>query len=312
MSVVSHHELPRSGTLKLGGIPDLSRRFVCVVSNPTTTTFAECQQAVGVSVGSDHPEFTGASCTQIEFNEALDGNRFHVEVICQYGSAFSDAEPDPEVDPTFDPNPLLRPDIWTFETQGVAVPALYYYDANSNVTQKPLTNSAYDYFENLLVDEAQTRVTVTGNRIQFPATQAAALTNVINSSPWLGAPAHHWKCQGVSATLKYEEITVPADGGGVAKAVVRFWEISTTLMYRQGGWNLLLPDVGFNYLAGGQKRRAMTFDFENAEWIPSPVPMGLDGSGNQTFGTPAILTRRIYRAIDFNQYFSVPPPLSTT
>jgi hypothetical protein len=58
----------------------------------------------------------------------------------------------------------------------------------------------------------------------------------------------------------------------------------------------------------GQKRRVMTFDFENSEWIPSPVPMGLNGSGAQTFGAPSILTRRIYREIDFSTYFGTPPP----
>ena len=312
MTVIAHHELPRTGVIKLGGVPELSRRFVCVVDDPTTTTFEDCHAAVGVRVGSSHPEFGGAKCTQVEFNEALDGNRFHIEVICEYGSAITAGEPDPETDPEYEVNPLLRPDIWTFETQGVAVPALSYYDPSSNTTRYPLTNSAYDYLENLTVDEAQTRVTVTGNLAQFPAATAIVLTNVINSSPWLGAPAFHWKCQGIGAQLKYEEITVPGEDEQPTQRVVRFWEISITMMYRQGGWNLLLPDDGFNEPAGGQQRRVMTFDFENAEWIPSPVPMGLDGSGNQTFGAPAILNRRIYRAVDFNQYFMAPPPFSTT
>lgn len=309
MTVIAHHELPRTGLLKLGGIPELSRRFVCIVDNPTTTTFDECQTAVGVRVGSSHPEFGGAKCTQVEFNEALDGNRFHIEVICEYGSAQPTADPDPEKDPEYDINPLLRPDIWVFETQGVAVPALSYYSGSDNSTPLPLTNSANDYFENLLVDEAQTRVTITGNRIEFPATTAILLTNVVNDDTWLGAPAHHWKCQGVSSTLKFEEITVEGEDEEPTQQIVRFWEVSTTLMYRQGGWNLLLPDIGFNYLASGQKRRVMTFDFENSEWIPSPVPMGLDGSGNQTFGAPAILNRRIYRTVDFSEYFSPPPDL---
>lgn len=310
MTVISHHELPRTGLLKLGGTPELNRRFVCVIDNPDTVTIAECQEAIGVSVGLSHPEFLGVRCKQIEINEALDGNRFHVEVVCEYGPTPLGLPPDPEKDPEYDVNPLLRPDIWTFETQGVAVPALSYYSESDNVTKLPLTNSAYDYFENLLVDEAQTKVTVTGNREEFPAVVATALTNVINSSTWLGAPAYHWKCQGISATLKYEEITVLDEEDEPTTQTVRFWEISTTLMYRQGGWNLLLPDVGFNYLSGGQKRRVMTFDFENAEWIPSPVPMGLDGTGNQTFGAPAILNRRIYRAVNFSSYFTTPPALT--
>ena len=94
----------------------------------------------------------------------------------------------------------------------------------------------------------------------------------------------------------------------VGTSLVEYWQITATLMYRQSGWDLLLPDMGFNALVGGQKRRVMTFDFENSEWIPSPVPMGLDGSGNQTFGAPAILTRRVFREVDFDTYFGNPPP----
>jgi hypothetical protein len=312
MSVLTHHELARTGSEKFGGTPEATRRFVCVVDNPATTTFADCTTAIGVGVGSRHPEYVSAICNSIEITEGFDGNRLQVEVVCEYSTAAPTAA-DEEAEkkhPAWDANPLLRPDIWSFETQGVAVPALYYYpDDNSNANREPLTNSAYDYFQGLMVDEAQTKAVVKGNRVQFPSVTATLLTNTINSTPWLGAPAHHWKCMGITGELKYEPVSVEI-GDDSTEVIVRYWEVTVTHMYRQGGWNLLLPDVGFNYLSGGQKRRVMTFDFENSEWIPSPVPMGLDGNGNQTFDAPAILDRRIYRAVDFNQYFTEPPAVA--
>jgi len=60
--------------------------------------------------------------------------------------------------------------------------------------------------------------------------------------------------------------------------------------------------VGFNFIAGGEKRRAMVFDFQNGEWIASPNPVGLDGSGGQTLGAPAILTRRVNPRADFSTF----------
>jgi hypothetical protein len=65
--------------------------------------------------------------------------------------------------------------------------------------------------------------------------------------------------------------------------------------------------VGFNYIANNQKRRAMVFDFENAEWVAAPGPVGLDGSGGLTLGAPAILVRRVHREVDFNGFFGTPP-----
>ena len=290
MAVLNHYELARSGDFRFGESPTLERRFVCTVDNPGTTTFAQCALAIGVDIGTRHPEYTEVPCTSADVIEQYEGSRYHIEVVYRY-------EINEEILENVDP--LLRKDSWQFETQGVAVPAFRYYDvAGNNSSTKPLTNSAYDYFEGLTVDEAQTRVVITGNRQNFPSNLAIALTNTVNLSSWLGGPANTWKCQGIVGELRREL---------VGTRMVKYWQFQTTLMYRQSGWDLQLPDMGFNYLAGGQKRRVMTFDFENSEWIPSPVPMGLDGIGNQTFGAPAILARRVYRQVEFNTYFGNPP-----
>jgi hypothetical protein len=287
MAVLFHYELARSGEFRFGESPGLERRFVCTVDNPDATTFAQCAIAIGVDIGSFHPEYTQVPCTSAQVIEGYEGSRYHIEVVYRYEINDDILE---------NINPLQRPDKWTFETQGVAVPALTYFDGN---TQKPLTNSAFDYFEGLTVDEAQTKVVIEANRQNFPSAIATTLTNTVNSGAFLGAAADFWKCQGITGELRRDL---------VGTQIIKYWKITCTLMYRQTTWNLQLPDVGFNFIGGGQKRRVMTFDFENSEWIPSPVPMGLDGNGAQTFGVPAILNRRVYRQANFNQFFGSPPP----
>jgi hypothetical protein len=70
----------------------------------------------------------------------------------------------------------------------------------------------------------------------------------------------------------------------------------------------LLPDVGFNYVEGGVKKRA-DVEGPDGEQIPSANPIALNGSGGKRAGAtlPAILTRRVYKRIGMSQYFGTPP-----
>lgn len=289
MAVVEYNEMPRSGTWRFGESPDLTRRWIVTVDSPGSTTNAQVGQAIGVDIRSRHPEYGSVPCVQVELNEHYNDNPYQIEFIARYNFPEEAAD---------NPDPRNRPAVWKFETMGQAVPALYYYDDSSGGAKTPLTNSAYDLFEGLTTDEAYTRVTIKQNLSQFPSGLATALTNRINADTYLFGNPGTWKCQGVTGELKRELVVTN---------VVEYWETTATLMFRMSGWNLFLPDMGFNYLDGGQKKRVMTFDFENQEWIPSPVPMGLNGNGAQTFGAPAILERRIYETASFSTYFGAPP-----
>lgn len=286
MSVVEFNEMPRSGTWRFGESPDLTRRFILTVSTPGSVTAANAAIAVGVDLGSFHPEYPKVPCSEIDLNEHYNDNPYQIEFVARYN--FPD-------DASEDPNPLTRDAVWKFETMGQAVPALFYYSGNAKL---PLTNSAFDYFEGLTTDEAYTRVTIKQNLPQFPSGIATALTNRINADSYLFGAPYTWKCQGITGERKKEVL---------GTSVIEYWETTATLMFRMSGWNLFLPDMGFNFIGGGQKRRVMTFDFENQEWIPSPVPMGLDGNGAQTFGAPAILERQVYQTATFSTYFGAPP-----
>ena len=288
MTVLNISELARTASHKFGESPKFERRWVCVLDSPDTTA-TDCVTATGAFHGTGHPEIAAAICTEVVVNEQYEGSRYHNEVLAKYEI--------PRGTET-DPNPLNRPDVWSFESSGANIPALVYFDGTA---EKPLVNSAGDYFEGLTVDEAQQKVTIQGNRATFPSAIAAAVTNCINQSGYLGGGQNTWKCQGIRGERKVEVV------GGTE---LYFWDVTVTLLYRQTGWNLKIPDVGYNYSEGGQRKRCWVLDpDDNTTKIPSANPVALNGNGlMQGPGTPpSILDRRIYRQVDFQSYFGTPP-----
>jgi hypothetical protein len=288
MAVLSFVELARAASHKFGETPKFERRWVCTLTTPDTPA-TDCVTATGATHGSSHPEMAIAVCTEVVVNEQYEGSRYHNEVLAKY-----EVPPGTETDS----NPLSRPDVWSFESSGASIPALTYFDGT---TAKPLVNSAGDYFEGLTIDEAQQKVTIQGNRSAFPSAIASAITNCINSGAYLGGPENSWKCQGIRGERKVEVV----DG-----TEVRFWEVTVTLLYRQTGWNLQIPDVGFNYVSNGKRERCWVIDPEDKTTkIPSANPVALDGSGGMKASgeAPSILNRRIYKQVDFQSYFGTPP-----
>jgi hypothetical protein len=85
--------------------------------------------------------------------------------------------------------------------------------------------------------------------------------------------------------------------------------VTAELVYRRSGWDLQLPNVGWNYIKSGKKERAYVLDSETKERIPSSSPMPLttsgDIKGNDEY--PDILVRRVYPEVDFSTYFGTPP-----
>lgn len=291
MAVVSWRELPRTVERRFGERFIAERQFV-LTHDGTPPTVPDAATAVGLSsLGQSHPDYAYIGAAGWKLEENYEDSQYHTLFVVEYGGNVQD-DPDAFVAPT------ARPAKWTFTTQGTQVPALFYYEGSGNGTMRPLTNSAYDYFEGLTTDEAQCKVVIRENRATFPSALAIALTNTINSTTWIGGATHCWKCQGINGELKFEIF---------GETRYRFWEVTVELLFRQSGWPLQLPDVGFNFIANNQKRRAVVFDFENAEWVASPGPVGLDGNGGLTLGAPAILTRRVYREVNFNSYFASPP-----
>jgi hypothetical protein len=287
MAVISYREvIPRTASHKFGEAPTAERKYIVTVDEPTPTQ--TLVNAVGIFHAAAHPEFSYLKCLNIQVTET---DRHHAEITYSYELPKQEE---------LDPNPLARPDVWSFSTGGSQVPALVYYDGSGNGTKKPLQNTAKDFFEGLTTLEAEVRASISGNRPTFPLANAAAVTNSVNASSYLGGAAHTWLCAGISGQQATEVVN---------DTELRYWQITVELVYRASGHNLLLPNVGWNYLEGGEKKRVWVKDPESGEKVASGSPRALTNAGGLKADDqePDILTRRVYPEADFSNYFGTPP-----
>ena len=287
MAVISYREvIPRTASHKFGESPTAERKYIITVDEPTPTQ--NLVNAVGILHASAHPEFSYLKCLNIQVTET---DRHHAEITYSYELPKQEE---------LDPNPLARPDVWSFSTGGSQVPALVYYDGSGNSNKKPLQNTAKDFFEGLTTLEAEVRASISGNRATFPLANAAAVTNSVNSSSYLGGAAHTWLCAGISGQQATEVVN---------DVELRYWQITVELVYRASGHDLLLPNVGWNYLEGGEKKRVWVKDPESGEKVASGSPRALTNEGGLKADDqePDILTRRVYPEANFSTYFGTPP-----
>ena len=287
MAVISYREvIPRTASHKFGESPTAERKYIITVDEPTPTQ--NLVNAVGILHASAHPEFSYLKCLNIQVTET---DRHHAEITYSYELPKQEE---------LDPNPLARPDVWSFSTGGSQVPALVYYDGSGNSNKKPLQNTAKDFFEGLTTLEAEVRASISGNRATFPLANAAAVTNSVNSSSYLGGAAHTWLCGGISGQQATEVVN---------DVELRYWQITVELVYRASGHDLLLPNVGWNYLEGGEKKRVWVKDPESGEKVASGSPRALTNEGGLKADDqePDILTRRVYPEANFSTYFGTPP-----
>lgn len=290
-TIVSTVELARTfeNEVRVGGVA--KRRWACNLSDDTLTAGGPPSAidilvaTAGGSWGAYHPVHTQLRLRKVTVNERFEDDPYKIEVIGEYGLITNDEFL----------TPTARAAVWSFESQPGQVPALFYYDGS---TQRPLTNSAFDYFPGLTTDESMVRIKVQKNFSSVPSSWLA-VQNFVNSGSFLGCAADTVKVTAVEVQYVVEEFN---------NALVPFYSATASMLYRQSSHNLLLPDVGYNFIDGGQKRRGMVFDFQNSEWVPSPNPIALNGSGGQNLtGNPAILTRRVNPRANLASLFGSPP-----
>ena len=292
MSIVSHHELARTFEAELGVPEKAVRRWALVLSDNTLSGAALTESTVISTLGlgtygTSHPTWSHLGLRRVTITERFGDSPYHVEAVAEYGFLTSD-----EV-----LGPTSRATDWVFEATQGQVPALFYYEGSGNGDKRALTNSANDYYEGLVADESMIKITWKRNIWPFPNTQFQ-MNNFVNSDSFLGCAAGTVKCIGVNADYTREFF---------GNVTYQYYACEVQFQYRQSGWALQLPDVGWNYIDGGEKRRAMVFDFRNSEWVASANPIALDGNGGIGYGAPPIKTRRVNPETAFTPTFGSPP-----
>jgi len=295
MAVLSYRELVgRTFQHRFGESPTAEIRYALTLDDPATS-HQEMLNAVGIFHGSYHPEYNYLRCTEGSVSEG-DPDPWHATISYRYETPLRG-------NLEWEPNPLARPDVWSFSTGGAQVPALTYYEGSGNGNLQPLVNGAGDFFEGLTTEEAEVRASISGNRATFPLALAAAVTNALNNAPYLGGAVHTWKCAGISAQQATEVVN---------EIELNFWSVTVELVYRQSGWPYLIPHVGWNYLDGGEKKAVYVKGPPPEETnIASTNPQPLNADGSLKYpgggGTPDILTMRLNPEVNFSTYFGVPP-----
>jgi hypothetical protein len=300
MSVVRTTELAEvSGSRKFGEPPVYQRQWVVEVNDPTTST-TDISNGPGVTFLDPHPDANYCRAFNISVAN-YNGSRWHYLVTWDYEVPKLSQE-------QLDANPLNRTDIWKFTTTGMAVPALYYYYGSGNNDRRALTNSAGDILEGAMTDISVLQASISGNRQTFDYSTAANVTNCVNDLPYLGGAAYTWKCRGISGQPAVEVVN---------EIEIRYWQVEVSLEYNPTGWPLLLPNVGWNYVSGGQKKRVWVY-YDPGSGQPleqvaasNPQPLlsngALDTASPGESNPPMLLTRRVHKAINFQQYFGTPP-----
>lgn len=261
MSVLGFREVvPRTFEHKLGGSPTAGRVYIATVDEPTPASVVIA--AIGISHGASHPDHTTLTCDGISLDET---DRHHVTVTYSYGI------PDPD-DPGGggDQPPWLQPDTWSFSTTNSSVACTTYYprglgDGNVPV---PLKNTAGDVIGGLTRAEGELRISISGSRLALNLQQVKRYINTINKTAWCGFPKHTVQCVAISATparLEWQGV------------VLDYWQISTELLYRSTTHNLCIPNVGWNVIINGKKKRAWCY--VDGEKVPTPHPVALNVDG---------------------------------
>lgn len=297
MAVTAYREVvPRTYEHKFGSSPTATLQYVATVDGPTTHN--EVLSAIGIIHGSQHPEYTTLTCDSISLDET---DRHHVTVSYSYSVPPGDGTQGGVVGGA---------DKWAFSTGSGTEAATTYYDGDGNGNVLPLANAANDAYEGISKAVPELRATITGTRWKYPFRTASGVLHAINNALYAGCLKHTWQCVGFSGQSDYTLV-----GDPTAPEVKEYWNITVELVYRPGGFNLVLPHVGLNYLEGGaenKKKRCWIVDHETGEQVPSPNPLPLNGDGDlKQIGAgpypPDLIAYRLYPEIDFARYFGNPP-----
>jgi hypothetical protein len=221
-------------TAEKGGTYGYTRSWKVALSSQNPNLGA-IQAAVGVFTGQPGPNGTTCKTVRVQGTDS----RYLYKVTAEYEKPEpSESERDPRSEP-----PEYE---WSFEvTQEATMYALQ--TPSSRVRNKKILNTAGDPLEDVTIDSAEARLTITYNVPinTFSASLALGFTNSVNLNAWCGGYPGTWKCQGFGATTKTWERKIPEEEGGGSETIY-YWTLTINLSYKQHGWQLRLLNIGFS------------------------------------------------------------------
>lgn len=286
MAVVSAREtIGRSLQQRFGEAPSAERVFVVTLDDPATSA-DEITFAAGVALSDAHPETPDLVCTDLTVTEG-DPSPYHATVTASYGVIEGGDDQD----------------VWSFSTAMTEVPATDYYEGGGNSTKKAIANAAGDPVpvDGLTTAVGELRASVSGKRLVFPLADALAITGAINADEFAGGAPGTWQCQGISASQASEFVN---------GALLRYWEVNVELVYRQEGFSVRVPNVGFHQInEDGEKAHCTTATDEPTirSYVSSPVPLDENGAQKEGDAEPDMIEVRVHPEVNFQFYFGTPP-----
>jgi hypothetical protein len=236
------------------------RTFIVTVDDPTTPLIT-IANTPGIRWLDKHPEFP-TYCLGIDPEN--DGDPLHYKITFRYDLLRPEER---------HKLPWERADKFRYSGSLTSGPFVEHFN-DGNDAPKPVINSAGDPIEGLEKEEADWIVSITGNRQEFDKAKARQYFNAVNSDTYSGCPAGTVKCQVMEASQEIEQV----DGDEVT-----YWAITTSLAYRETGWDTKVWNVGFNEIVGGQRKAIL-----DAAGNPVSTPVALAADGSRKAGTPPV------------------------
>jgi hypothetical protein len=209
-----------------------------------------------------------ALCQKIECEQFADEPQFW-KVSCRYSTKIADQTQQTE-------NPLDKPaDIsWDVEQGQIALDRAVVADSalsyGYSYSGDLIANSAGDpYDPPVTIEDARMILTITRNEATFSAQLAYDYTNTINSDDFFGAPAHTWKCEGISGRRRFERN-------------VLFWEVTYKFKWNPNTWKLKILDAGLREKVSGVLRPIT----DGGRPVTQPALLASTGAKLAVGGTP--------------------------
>lgn len=300
MAVLWAREIAKERTLS-GKYQDnyaYTRGFL-VRTDSQAEPLSDISNAPGVAYMDEHPDDSSVVMLEFDVKPAEESGLLYV-VSFKYGPApFDSSEGGGEEDPQYVAG-LMKQAVWTASSSVTTGPV------DKDINGNAIVNSAGDPLEDVTSELAEFKLQVTLYALNHATWMqyAREYTNAINDATWNGGAAGEWKCQGCSARLNAETHL---------GAAINVWELTWDFAYREGGWDPLLLDIGFNQRvdndgtpsAAGTKRASA----KGADSKGSKQPIGLSNGVFVPAGTPPdLLTFELYKRKSFSIFGEVYTP----